>query len=191
MFACLWALPQLAWAYSEYHSCAAENKFPPTALPHQLTTEQKQLLVACADARKHAPLADWVSNVFREEIRDGTVKAPIDWRKVQQAKLEKQLDGSSWRPQSDWARFLWKAGAWLAFGMFLVVLWKSGPMMLVIGACGLVVFAVFGATVGAGKGMFDEMGGMYPAFAVMFAMLLLVVAGVWFVIRARRKDDDD
>ena len=126
----------------------------------------------------------------REDIKAKTVKPPIDLRAEHQKKIEKQLDSSWAKPQSDVGRFLPQAGAWAGLIVVLVVAWKIGPLILVIAGSGLLVFAIFGATVGAGKGMFDEMGGMYPTFAVFAAVLLFIGAGLLGIARAWLRRDD-
>ena len=194
---CLWAAPGEAHAVADYATCAAKHKFrldpgPPAqyVLPHQLESEQKQLLVACADELKHLPFSDWVTNVLREDIRAGHVKAPIDLRAEHQKKVEKQLDSSWAKPQGGVGRFLWHAGAWMALAVVLIVAWKVGPLILVIAGTGLLVFALFGATVGAGRGMFDEMGGMFPLFAFLAAIVLFVFGGILGVVRAWMRKED-
>jgi hypothetical protein len=197
LLSCLWSASREAHAVADYAACAAKHKFPlvvgpPTqyVLPHQLEPEQKRLLVACADELKHLPFSDWVTNVFREDIKAGKVKAPLDLRAEHQKKVETQLDSSWAKPQSALARFLWQAGAWMALVLVLIVAWKIGPLILVIAGCGTLVFALFGATVGAGKGMFDEMGGMYPMFGLLAAIVLFVAGGILGIVRAWMRKED-
>ena len=193
---CLWM--GAAYAVTDYDACAAEHKFPVAAdgpplqyvVPDRLDVAQKQALVACADKMKHLPFSWWVTNVLREDIKAGKVRAPIDLEAERQKKVEKQLDSSWASPQSDLGKLAWKAGAWLAVFMLIVLLWKAGPVILAIGGVLLIGFAVFGATFGAGKGMFDEMGGMYVMFFAAGAVILLVAAGFWALVKRTRETDD-
>ena len=206
--------PGARWAQdSHYEFCAKKFQFPKVFTPeatggrypkvHELELDQKRALVNCANINQVPDFTSWVADVLAEDIKAGRVPPPfipdpakkVDPKPAAKPKPQ-PLDTQSSSRHGGGSSFSLVALVFIVSIVLIIVGhhiktggslgdFLPGPKFLLVVGCGFLVFAFLGALFGR----FDEMDGLYPAFAAMFGILILVIAAIWIVIRERRSED--